>query len=417
MKGLMMSRRKPVARGPAITDAMAQLRALGQSVWLDHLRRSMTRSGALATLVDQGLTGLTSNPSIFADALTATTDYDTALADPEISAWTDEDVFERLAVDDVQEAADVLRPVYHRTDGADGFASIEVSPTFGRDTQGSIREARRLWRAVNRPNAMIKIPGTREGWPAIEQCLREGINVNVTLLFTLGHYEAVAGAYLRALEARLADGLPIDRVASVVSIFVSRVDTEVDARLEAARADLELRGRAAIANARVIYAAFRDIARSERWKTLERAGARLQRPLWASMATKNASYSDVLYVESLIGPDTIATVPPDTLRKFADHGTAELTLPGDVQAAARLLLEVEASGIDFVDVNHALEDQGLEKFTVSLDRLLAGISRRRKRGKALWQVMPRMGYRYHLGRTPPESLARKLWRRLTRPAR
>jgi transaldolase len=365
-----------------LAGAMGRLRALGQSVWLDHLRRSMTRSGALAALVEQGLSGITSNPSIFADAITSTTDYDAELGDPQRAAWTAHDVFERLAVDDVREAADVLRPVYQDTNGADGFASIEVSPALARDTDGSIREARRLWQAVNRPNVMIKIPGTREGWPAIEQCLREGINVNVTLLFTLSHYESVAGAYLRALEGRLADGLPIDRVASVASVFISRVDTEIDRRLDAANARRGLRGRAAIANARVIYAAFRDIVNSDRWRALERAGARCQRPLWASMATKNAAYSDVLYVESLIGPDTIATVPPGTLRQFADHGTAEVTLPGDIQAAERFLLELESAGIDFVDVNRALEDQGLEKFTTALEHLLAVISRRRKRRSA-----------------------------------
>jgi transaldolase len=339
----------------------------------------MTRSGELETLVGGGLTGLTSNPSIFAEAITATADYDAALIDPETRAWTDEDVFERLAIEDVQEAADVLRSVYDDSDGADGFASIEVSPAFARDTHGSVREARRLWHAVNRPNAMIKIPGTREGFLAIEQCLREGINVNITLLFTLRHYEAVADAYLRALEGRLVDGLPIRHVASVASIFVSRVDTEIDKRLDAAgKAGGDVRGRAALANARVIYAAFRDIAASDRWKPLAAAGARLQRPLWASMATKNPAYSDVLYVESLIGPDTIATIPPETLRKFADHGVAEPTLPGDVQAAALHLLDLEARGIDFVDVNRTLEEEGIVKFAVALDQLLAVIAEKRK---------------------------------------
>lgn len=342
----------------------------------------MTRSGALATLVEEGLRGLTSNPSIFAEGITATADYDLALADPETSEWNDQDVFERVAIEDVQEAADVLRTVYEDTDGADGFASIEVAPAFARDTQGSVREARRLWHAVNRPNVMIKIPGTREGWPAIEQCLREGININITLLFTLRHYEAVASAYMRALEGRLADGLPIDRVASVASIFVSRVDTEIDRRLAATgKDDRDLRGRAAIANARVIYAAFRDITRSERWKRLESAGARLQRPLWASLATKNPAYSDILYVESLIGPDTIATIPPETLRKFADHGAADLTLPGDVQEAARFLLELEAGGIDFVDVNRTLEEEGLAKFVVAVDQLLKIVGERRRSAK------------------------------------
>jgi transaldolase len=403
----------PGGKQHELAAAIGRLAALGQSVWLDHLRRSTTRSGELAARVKEGVTGLTSNPSIFAAALTAGADYDDALADPETTAWTDRDVFERLAVEDVQEAADVLRPVYAHTEGADGFASIEVSPSLARDTHESVREARRLWHAVNRPNVMIKIPGTHEGCPAIEQCLREGINVNVTLLFTLRHYEAVAGAYLRALEGRLADGLPVDRVASAASVFISRLDTEIDRRLDARNAS-DLRGRAAIANATVIYAAFRDIAGSARWKALEAEGARLQRPLWASMATKNSAYSDVLYLESLIGRDTIATVPPETLRKFADHGEAERTLPGDVQDAARFLLELEARGIDFVDVNKTLEDEGIAKFTQAMHVLLGVISEKRKRGKlSLSRVMPRMGYRYHLGWTPPEGVVEKLWRRLT----
>lgn len=382
MTGRLAPRATPAEDRAALADAMRRLGALGQSVWLDYLRRSMIRSGALAALVDDGLGGLTSNPSIFAEAITATAEYDTALADPETTAWTDQEVFERLAIEDVQDAADVLRPVYDDTDGADGFASIEVSPAFARDTRGSVREARRLWHAVNRPNAMIKIPGTREGWPAIEQCLREGINVNVTLLFTLQHYEAVADAYLRALAGRVADGLPVDRLASVASVFVSRVDTEIDRRLDAGNRDRALHGRAAVANAKVIYAAFRELTESARWKKLEAAGATLQRPLWASMSTKNRAYSDVLYMESLIGPDTIATVPPDTLRKFGDHGVAEQTLPGDAAEAARFLREIQAAGIDFAEVNRTLENQGIEKFTGALEHLMTVIATRRKAARA-----------------------------------
>jgi transaldolase len=358
---------------------MRALLDLGQSVWLDYLRRGMTRSGELAAMVADGLRGMTSNPTIFEHAIAGSTDYDDALTEFGGSRTTDREVFEALAIQDVQEAADVLRPVYEETDGADGFVSIEVSPELARDTEGSIAEARRLWRAADRPNVMIKIPGTREGWPAIERCLREGININITLLFSVEHYRAVADAYLRALEARVAEGHPVDRVASVASLFVSRVDTEVDKRLEAKGGALAfLRGRVAIANARLVYSAFLDITRAARWKALEARGAKVQRPLWASTGTKNPAYSDVLYVESLIGPSTITTVPPDTLRLFEDHGVVERTLPGDVDGAQRAMRALESGGIDFADVNHTLEEEGTEKFARSFDKLLGVIGEKRR---------------------------------------
>lgn len=358
---------------------MQELLEQGQSVWLDYLRRGMTRSGELADLVAAGLRGMTSNPTIFEHAIAGSTDYDEALAELADSNLTDREVFERLAIRDVQEAADVLRPVYDETGGADGFVSIEVSPALARDTEGSIAEARRLWKAVERPNTMVKIPGTREGWPAIERCLREGININITLLFSLEHYRAVAEAYLRALEARLAAGEPVDRLASVASFFVSRVDTEVDKRIDASGGALaELRGQVAIANARLAYDAFLAMTRSERWKALEARGARVQRPLWASMSTKNPAYSDVLYVEALIGPDTVSTVPPETLQLFEDHGVVAPTLPGDVGAAQRIMTALEAGGIDFGDVNRVLEEEGIAKFATSMDKLLAVLARKRR---------------------------------------
>ncbi len=361
---------------------MRRLLDLGQSVWLDYLRRGMTRSGELAEMVAGGLRGMTSNPTIFEHALAGNTDYDEDLAQLAASRRTDGEVFEALAIRDVQEAADVFRPVYEETAGADGFVSIEVSPELARNTEGSIAEARRLWRAVDRPNVMIKIPGTREGWPAIERCLREGININITLLFSVAHYREVAGAYMRALEARIAERHPIDRVASVASLFVSRVDTEVEKRIDVKGSTLEaLRGRVAIANALLVYAAFLEITGSDRWRALEAKGARVQRPLWASMSTKNPEYRDVLYVESLIGPETIATVPPDTLRLFEDHGFVEQTLPGDVSAAQRTMRALEAGGIDFADVNTTLEDEGIEKFARSFDQLL-GVSAEKRRALA-----------------------------------
>jgi transaldolase len=363
-------------------DAPTAMHALldqGQSVWLDFLRRGMTRSGELEAMVADGLRGMTSNPTIFEHAIAAGSDYDDALAELAAAGMSDREVFDALAIQDVQEAADVFRPVYEETDGDDGYVSIEVSPELARDTEGSIAEARRLWWAVDRPNVMIKIPGTREGWPAIERCLRDGININVTLLFSLDHYRAVAAAHVRALAARLEDGRPIDRVASAASLFVSRVDTEVDKRIAANGGTLaSLRGRVGVANARLVYAAFLDITRSVRWRALEAHGAKVQRPLWASTGTKNPAYPDVLYVQSLIGPRTITTVPPETLRLFEDHGVVERTLPEDVSTAQLIMIALEADGIDFADVNRTLEDEGIQKFARSLDRALSAIRQKRR---------------------------------------
>lgn len=359
-------------------SAMLALEEVGQSVWLDYLRRGMVRSGELEGLIRDGLRGMTSNPTIFEHAIAGSADYDDVLKDPALSRKTDRELFEVLAIQDVREAADLFRPVYDRTNGADGFVSLEVSPAVARDTEGSIAEARRLWRAVDRPNLMIKIPGMREGWSAIERCLREGININITLLFSVEHYRAVSEAYLRALEARVRDRQPIDRLASVASFFVSRVDTEVDRRIEALGGSLlALRGQVAIANARLAYATFLDTTHSPRWRALASSGARVQRPLWASTGTKNPAYSDVLYLETLIGPDTVTTVPPDTLRLFEEHGTVRVTLSDDPGDAPEVMEALASGGIDFVDVNRVLEEEGIQKFTVSLDKLLGVIRRKR----------------------------------------
>jgi transaldolase len=381
-------RRARTNDGKARTAMRALLR-FGQSVWLDYLRRGMTRSGELDAMVVDGLRGMTSNPTIFEHAIAASSDYDDALTEFIVSGMTDREVCDALAIQDVQEAADVFRPVYEETDGDDGYVSIEVSPELARDTEGSIAEARRLWWAVDRPNVMIKIPGTREGWPAIERCLREGININVTLLFSLEHYQAVAEAHLRALAGRAADGRAIDRVASAASLFVSRVDTEVDKRIDANGGALAaLRGRAGVANARLVYAAFLDITRSVRWRALEALGAKVQRPLWASTGTKNPAYSDVLYVESLIGPRTITSVPLDTLRRFADHGVVKRTLPDDTSNAQLIMIALEADGINFADVNRTLEEEGIEKFTRSLAKSVAAVGEKRR---ALGRRAPTLG--------------------------
>ena len=361
------------------TSKMMALLALGQSVWLDYLRRDMIQSGDLAARVADGLRGMTSNPSIFESAIAGSKDYDAALARPDIRAKSDADAFEAIAVEDVRMAADVFRTVYDSTDGADGFVSIEVSPSLARDTQGSLNEARRLWREVGRPNVMIKIPGTREGWPAIEQALEEGININITLLFSVEHYKAVADAYLNAMEARIAAKKPVGRVASVASFFVSRVDTEVDKRLEQlGGAATSLLGQAAIANAKLAYELFGELFSGPRWMKIRDAGARVQRPLWASTSTKNPRYGDVRYLEGLIGPETINTVPPETLQLFEEHGVVRRTLSPRADDARDTMRQIAEAGIDFDDVTQTLEDEGIEKFEVSYRKLLGVIAGKRQ---------------------------------------
>ena len=361
------------------TSKMMALLALGQSVWLDYLRRDMIQSGDLAARVADGLRGMTSNPSIFESAIAGSKDYDAALGRPAIRAKSDADAFEAIAVEDVRMAADVFRTVYDSTDGADGFVSIEVSPKLARDTQGSLEEARRLWREVSRPNVMIKIPGTREGWTAIEQALEEGININITLLFSVEHYRAVAEAYLNAMEARIAAGKPVHRVASVASFFVNRVDTEVDKRLEKiGDTATSLLGQAAIANAKLAYELFGELFSGPRWTKIRDAGARVQRPLWASTSTKNPSYGDVRYLEGLIGPETINTVPPETLQLFEEHGVVRRTLSPRADDARETMRQIAQAGIDFDDVTQTLEDEGIEKFDVSYRKLLGVIAGKRQ---------------------------------------
>jgi transaldolase/glucose-6-phosphate isomerase len=359
--------------------AMHSLLELGQSVWLDYLRRGMLRSGELQSLIEDGLRGMTSNPTIFEHAIGGSSDYDATLRVLATSPKSDLEIFEQLAVEDVRQAADLFRPVYDATEGRDGFVSLEVSPTLARDTERTIAEARRLWAQVDRPNVMIKVPGTREGWPAIERLLTEGVNINVTLLFSLEHYRQVAEAYMRALEARTRSGKPIDRLASVASFFVSRVDTETDRRIDAkGGALLDLRGKVAIANAQLAYAWFRESLQDARWQQLASAGARPQRLLWASTGTKDPAYSDVLYVDTLIGPDTINTMPPATLQLFEDHGTVARTLPEDASEAGIVMDRLAAGGIDFADVTRVLEDDGIEKFAKSFETLLGVIGSKRK---------------------------------------
>lgn len=361
---------------------------LGQSIWQDNIERGQLVSGAFRRVVEEdGVSGVTSNPTIFEKAISGSADYDAGLraligegADPGT-------IFEALAVEDLGAAADVLRPIYDRTNGGDGFVSIEVSPTLAYDTEGTIVEARRLWSALKRPNVMVKIPGTREGLPAIEECLSEGININITLLFSVERYAEVIERYLAALERRVAAGQPIDRIASVASFFVSRVDTAVDKIVDARLGETsdaeererlqQVRGATAIANAKRAYDLFKMRFSGDRWQTLEAAGARFQRPLWASTSTKDPAFPDVYYVEALIGPHTVDTLPPQTLTAFNNHGTVALTLEQGTAEAEQRLAELAALGIDLDEVTARLEREGVDSFAKSFESLMSGIAAKR----------------------------------------
>lgn len=362
---------------PVQTTLYAFLRA-GQSIWLDDLSRRRLRDGRLKQAVQAGLRGLTSNPTIFQQSIEGG-DYDEAIAAAPARS-DDLSVFERLAVEDVQAAADVFRGAYEDSDAEDGYVSFEVSPLIARDTDAAVREARRLWQAIARPNAMIKIPGTREGWPAIEQLLYEGINVNITLLFSVQHYQEVAAAYTRALARRAVEGKPLRRVASVASFFVSRVDTEVDRRLREGGADGgALCGHAAIANAQLAYARFRSALHREEWRRVARAGARPQRLLWASTGTKDPRYPPLFYVEALIAPDTVNTVPPATLDALQANAVVKPALSDDATGARSMLARIGEAGVDLADVARTLENEGIEKFARSYHALLHAIGEKRRR--------------------------------------
>ncbi|WP_374688436.1 transaldolase, partial [Promineifilum sp.] len=312
-----------------------QLAQVRQSLWYDNIQRGLLDNGEMAGMVARGeIRGVTSNPTIFMNAITKSNDYAAGLLPLAAAGWSAEAIFWQLAIEDIQAAADLFRPLYHETNGGDGYVSIEVNPNLAGDTEATLAEVQSLWRRVDRPNLMVKIPATRAGIPAIRAAIAAGINVNVTLIFSRARYAEVMDAYLSGLEQRAAAGQPVDGIASVASFFVSRVDSNVDPRLQAivdgggaqAAEAAALLGQAAIANARLAYADFRRTFAGPRWEKLQAAGARLQRPLWASTGTKNPAYSDVLYVEELIGPDTVNTVPPQTLAAFLDHGRVALTL-------------------------------------------------------------------------------------------
>ncbi len=357
----------------------------GQSVWLDNLTRKLVTGGELQQLIEaDGLRGMTSNPTIFQKAITGSADYDDQLKSLARTQQSGGAYFEAIAVQDVQAACDVFRPLYDALDGRDGYVSLEVSPGLARNAEGSITEAKRLWAAVNRPNLMIKIPGTVEGAEAIGTLLQAGLNINVTLLFSLENHERVMWKYIEALETRVANGQPINHIASVASFFVSRVDTLVDQQLEAkikAASDASqqarlksLKGKAAVANAQLAYGRFREIFGSERFQHLLDEGARYQRPLWASTSTKNPDYSDVMYVEELVGPDTVNTMPGNTIDAFRDHGKVSRTVDADLAGAQKVMDNLKAAGINMKAVTDQLEEEGIASFTKSYDALIADIS-------------------------------------------
>jgi len=361
-----------------MSTKLNQLAELGQSIWLDFIRRSSLKSGELAALVAQGVRGVTSNPSIFEKAIAGSTDYDEALKPLVKSDKTIEEIYEILAIEDIQRATDILRPVYDKTNGMDGFVSLEVSPKIAHDTEKTITEASRLFREVDRPNLMIKIPATKAGVPAIEATIAKGINVNVTLIFSRSHYEPIAQAYIDGLERLAASGGDVSKVASVASFFVSRIDTAVDKQLEALN-EKAYQGKTAIAIAKSVYTSYQEIFSGARWDDLAAQGARVQRPLWASTSTKNPNYPDTLYVDNLIGADTVNTVPPATLDAFLDHGKVALTLEKDMDAVQKLLQAVTSLGIDLDAVTQKLQDDGVAAFEKSFVSLLQSIADKRER--------------------------------------
>ena len=348
---------------------LKRLQEAGVSIWLDTLSRQLLESGEFAELInDYSVTGATSNPTIFAKAITGSALYDEQLRRLAATGHDDtRELFFSLALDDVRDAAELLRPEYDRSAGSDGFISFECTPDLADDTDATVAQAIDLWQRLDRPNVMIKVPGTEAGLPAIEELTRRGVNVNVTLLFSIGRYEQVIDAYLSGLRARLQAGQPLDSITSVASFFLSRIDTKVDAQLPE---DAPLRGRVALASAQVAYRRYLAKFAGAGWERLEGAGAKRQRPLWASTGTKNPDYSDVLYVSELIGPDVVNTMPDQTLRAFADHGAVRRTLDADPDAAERAIAEARATGIDLAAVTAELEREGVRSFCDSYHQLL-----------------------------------------------
>ena len=372
-----------------MTNPLGQLKALGQSIWYDDIDRSELRSGLFGRLIDEdGITGATGNPTIFEHSISNDTTYDEQMQQLIALGKSAQEIYEALAMDDERMVADLLRPIYDRTNGQDGFVSIEVSPYLAHDTAGTLAEVRRFWHTIARPNLMVKIPATQAGVPAIRQALSEGININITLIFAIGNYRQVVEAYLSALEERVAAGKDISRIASVASFFVSRVDVLVDTLLEdritavgesVERQKLKaLQGKIAIANARLVYQEFKRLFSGPRFEALKQRGAGVQRPLWASTSTKNPAYRDVLYAEELIGPDTVDTMPLKTIESLRDHGRVRLSIEEQLREAQAQLAALEEAGIHYDQVTRQLQDEGVQKFSDSFRTLFAGIDKKRK---------------------------------------
>ena len=366
-------------------NPLKQLRTLGQSIWLDYIRRDLISSGKLRRLIEEdGLRGMTSNPSIFEKAIVDSHDYDEDIQAMVRQGKGTDAIYEGLSQRDVQNAADEFRPLYDMTDGEDGYVSLEVNPHLAHDTGGTINEARRLWIALDRPNVLIKVPATADGLPAIQQLISEGINVNVTLLFGLLRYRQVAEAYIAGIEARVAQGKSVESIGSVASFFVSRIDALVDPLLEKViamggnEADLakKVHGQVAIASAKMAYQVYKEIFEGERFSKLASHGALVQRLLWASTSTKNPEYSDVKYVEALIGPRTVNTAPLETLDAYRDHGEPEARLEQNVGEARLVFDRLPELGISLDNVAQNLEDEGVEKFNQPFDKLMATLAKR-----------------------------------------
>lgn len=362
-----------------------KLQALGQSIWLDYTRRDLIATGELHRLIkEDGLSGMTSNPSIFEKAIAHGEYYDDEIREMAFQGRSPISIYETLSQEDIQSAADVFRQVYDQTHGRDGYVSLEVNPHLANDTRGTIVEARRLWRALDRPNVFIKVPATAEGVPAIQQLISEGISVNVTLLFGLARYREVVEAYLAGLESRANQGQSLKWVASVASFFLSRIDVIIDPHLEkimgrpVAQADLagKLHGEVAIASAVTAYQIYQEVFKSDRFKTLEEQGAAVQRLLWASTSTKNPTYSELKYIEALIGPNTINTIPVETLTRYRAHGQPQSRLQNDVELAAWVLQSLPDVGINLDDVTQQLEDEGVAKFNKAFDVLIGALTRK-----------------------------------------
>ncbi|HEY7544449.1 MAG TPA: transaldolase [Blastocatellia bacterium] len=369
-------------------NPLIELNALGQSIWFDNIERKLITQGELKRMIEEdAISGITSNPAIFEKAISNSDEYADQLRELVEQNKTAMEIYESLATTDIRMAADTLAPVYEKTEGVDGFVSLECSPLLARDTRATIEEVRRLWQWLDRPNVMIKIPGTEEGMPAIEQCIYEGININITLLFSLASYDATIEAYLRGLERRASEGKPVTGIASVASFFVSRIDTAIDKRLEQMineskdeeeRARLgSLMGRIAIANARMAYQRFKEVFHGPRFRALADKGARVQRPLWASTSTKNPAYKDIYYVEALIAPQTIDTLPPQTLAAFRDHGKVRISIEDNLDEDRALLRLLEEVGISLDEVTAQVLNDGVRLFAEPFEKLLRTIDAKR----------------------------------------